>query len=636
MSKQKEEQSFGEMLTEDIKKNGKLTDDSVEIKGIGWKVDLNIRPEEKSILTLPKENKLISEFAEELAHELKDRDYLFFRPDANDIVEIRKIRLHKNDEELYTGFEEIKPNRFITMVENFIIPGYDVWNDKHKEWEFKKKSLGRELSATLLQSQIIHQSLPQINRIFNTPLPILYNGVLTFPKRGYDKRFGSWLPHNAPEIENDKMSIEEAKEVIIEIFKEFCFQDKQDYTNAVAGLLTPFLKGLYPSFNTRAPVFFYIANRERAGKDYLAGITGIVYEGNALEEAPISTSENAKSNNTEELRKKLLSAMIRGRKRMHFANNKGYINNAVFEGVATSMVWTDRMLGRNEEAQFDNEIDFSLSGNVGVGFTPDFANRCRFIRLFLDIEDANARSFDKPDLHRYVLNNRPKVLSALYALVRNWIEQGMPKGEGKFTSFPQWAEVCGGIMEAAGYESPCNPDKETLSLGGDSETQDMKLLFELCYDKCKDEWVDKSTVKSIVLNSDVPLFSYIDFEKRSGQVSFGNKLTKFVGRVLSDIRLVVNNSNTRSSRQLLKFTKLEENTAKNIFEFAKGSHNHGNLKKDLCVNGNVGNSKPQFKQNKSNNMLGGVDCIPRLPRLPEGIKDEDIHPELKKELDALK
>jgi hypothetical protein len=57
----------------------------------------------------------------------------------------------------------------------------------------------------------------------------------------------------------------------IEIFrryKEFCFKDEQDKINAIAGLLTPYLRGLFKNFNTRTPLFFYMANRERAGKDY--------------------------------------------------------------------------------------------------------------------------------------------------------------------------------------------------------------------------------------------------------------------------------------------------------------------------------------------------------------------------------
>ena len=44
-----------------------------------------------------------------------------------------------------------------------------------------------------------------------------------------------------------------------------------------------------------------------------------------------------------------------------------------------------------------------LSGNIGVTYTPDLANRCRFINLFLEIEDANSRKFGNPKLHETIL-----------------------------------------------------------------------------------------------------------------------------------------------------------------------------------------------------------------------------------------
>jgi len=221
--------------------------------------------------------------------------------------------------------------------------------------------------------------------------------------------------------------------------------------------------------------------------------------------------------------------MINGRKRLHFANNKGYINNAVFEAVTTAEKYSDRQLRKNDILTFDNEIDYSLSGML-CWFTPDFANRSRFIRLHLDIEDANARSFDNPNLHKWISENREIILSALYALVRNWMEKGEKKGSVNFASFPIWAEICGGIMEEAGYESPCSPDKETLALGGDSETQDMKQLFEICYFAHPNTPIKRNEIIRLI-NGEEELFSYLDFGERKGQINFGLKLRKFIGRI---------------------------------------------------------------------------------------------------------
>ena len=504
------------------------------------------KSKDKPELILPHEGKLISEFATEVSNVLKDKNILFYRVDAKELVEIER-----------SGFRGIKPNRFITLAERFIIPQARIWNKHAEKWEYKEKSMWTELAGTLLASSILQDSLPQIKRIFTIPLPIMYEGKLTFPIKGYDKRFESWLQHDAPEIDNTNIDLLEAKKVIEEIYSEFCFKDNQDKINAIAALLTPYCRGIFKSFNTRTPVNFYLGNRERAGKDYCAGITGIVYEGAALEDSPISNSENERSNNTDELRKKVLAAMISGRKRMHFSNNKGYIDNAVLEGFTTAERWSDRILGRSENLSFDNEIDFSLSGNVGVTFTADFANRSRFIRLLLDVEDANSRNFKKSNLHGWVKENRSLILSALYSLVNNWITKGMPSGSKPFTSFPEWARVVGGIMECAGYGSPCSPDKETLTLAGDIETNDMKQLFELCYEQIPEEFVKKEVIRNLVSMHGEEIFSSYDFTKRADQIKLALKISKYVGRVLSSIRLVVKDSSVRASRQEYKFTKKE-------------------------------------------------------------------------------
>lgn len=513
-------------------------------------------------IMLPKPGKLISTFSKEVADVVKPLNVLFYRVDSREIIEIGKVKILENEDYTYTGFISMEPSRFITMIEEYITPGVYMKENKSGKIKFVPRSMTAELAKTVLDSNILQISVPQINRIFTVPIPIIYKGELTFPKKGYDSRFGSWLPADAPEITDPNMSLEDAKKIINELFSEFCFQGKQDFVNAIAALLTPFLRGLFTSFSVRAPVFFYLANRERAGKDYLAGVTGIIYEGFALEESPICNSEK-NGNNSDELRKKLLSAMIHGRKRLHFSNNKGFIDNAVFEAITTSMKHSDRLLGHNEVLTFDNELDFSLSGNIGVGFTPDFANRCRFIRLFLDIENANLRKFNKPLLHNWVLENRSKILSALYAFVRNWREKGSLPGTVPFASFSQWAAICGGIMEAAGYPSPCVPDEGIVSVAGDTETVEMKKLFLACYEKFPDKEIKKQNIIDII--NDEEIFPYLDFSKKDDQMKFGLLLTRYEERVLGDIRLVVSKKSEKASRREYKFTKLKKE--KSVIEF---------------------------------------------------------------------
>lgn len=503
---------------------------------------------QKQRVVIPRDNKLISEFAEEVARGLNHEQTLFLRPEIKEIVEI--IDFDGNE-----SFNIIKPNRFITHIEKFMNPVIELKNTDTGEYFYKKKSISGDLANTTLQSESFQSRIPLIKKIYRFQIPLFFGKTLQFPRQEYDPRFKSWLSPSAPKIKYPEMELKEAKEIIEFLLKEFPFKNPQDKIHAIAELLTPFLRGLFSKPNVRVPLFIAEANRERAGKDYFIGVGQTLYDGFSSEEPPISTGDKG-GNQNEELRKKIVSCLIAGKRSLHFANNKGYLNNSVLESLITTPYYTDRVLGKNDLVTFSNELDLSLSANSGMTYTPDVANRTRFIRLFLDIEDANSRKFENPNLHAWVFENREKILSALFCFVREWVSKGKPKSSVPFSSFPEWADVCGGIMECVGYDSPCEPDKEGFAVGGDTETQDMKRLFEICFDACPNEWINKQKIKNILVNSDEEIFSYLDFDKNADQTKFGMKLNKYLGRVLSDIRLLIKDNNVKGNRREFKFTKL--------------------------------------------------------------------------------
>ena len=545
-----------EKVVEDVKKYGKVEgndlviDDGIQKQKIGEIKEIKL-PE----LELPKAGKIISKFAKEVSESFKGERILFFRTNSKEVVEICKIK--DKGELRYNGFSPMTAARFITLAEKFFVPVVEKpltdFTGKFQGTTLKEKSMSAELCNTLLQSHELQDSLPNVVRIFNTQLPILYKGKLTFPKKGFDERFNSFLPHDCPEISNPDMTLEEAKEVIDNMLSEFCFENPEDRTNAIAGLLTPGLKGIFKTFNSRTPIFCYLANRERAGKDYLAGITGIIYDGMALEDSPISYGSGS-NNNNEELRKKILSVMKVGRRRLHFANNKGHLNSAVIEQISTNSHFADRALGKNEILDFPNELDISMSGNVGITFTPDFMNRSIFCNLFLDIEDANLRKFNNPDLHNWVLENRGIVLSAIHCLIKNWVKNKSPDGSVPFASFPEWARVCGGVMETAGYDNPCKKSKKQLLIGGDTETKDMKGLFEQCFNRHPNEFIKMDRIKEI-MRTEEDLFPHINLEERAGQIKFSVMFRKYIGRLFTGIRLEVDNLENKGQRANYRFVR---------------------------------------------------------------------------------
>ena len=503
--------------------------------------------EENKRLIIPGLGKMISKFAVEVGDLLQPKGLIFVKPQEQSIVEIRKIKTEDDNKEVI-GFHNVTCNRLISLVEAFATSG--VYEEKKDTIEFKEKSAGAMVMSVVIESDQFMDKLDLIKRIFPVPIPIIYKGALTFPKLGYDHRFSSWTPLDAPEI--TEIPLTKAKSVLQEIYDDFPFVNDQDKTNAIAALLTPFLRGLYSKFNVRVPVYFYQANRERAGKDYCAGITGILYEGSATEEPPISNNTRV-GNNDEELRKKITASFINGRKRLHFANNKGKIDNSVFEQIVTATHYSDRVLGKTEIVRFENEMEFTLSGNIGVSYTADFANRSIFINLAYLEENANERTFTNPNLHGWVLDNRGLILSAMYAIIKHWYDNGMTDGKTPFTSFPEWARICGGIMEMSELGNPCITKESEYNLGGDEELENMRNLYEYMYNNHPNEWITKQDLKKHIENAtEEDIFGYFDFSNKSDATKFGNILEKYKNRIISNI-VMVNDNNIRTKRRKVKF-----------------------------------------------------------------------------------
>ncbi len=488
-------------------------------------------------------------FAKQLSLLTQKHNGIYYRPQANSFVEITIIR-DKLNQQKNIKFNQVSPARLINILEkdiHFYSPG--------RIGDKIRRSPSEQNMKILFENDNFRNSLNQIDRILSWGMPFLSDGKLLLPKKCYDESLNSYLLPNGPNIK--RIDLEESKKIIYEIFKEFCFKEEQDRVMAISALITPACRGLYERITARTPLFFYLANRERCGKDYCAGITGILYEGISLDDPPISTSDRF-SNSSEELRKKITSGIREGRRRFHFANNKGHLDNAMLEQFITSEHWKDRLLGKNKEIQLNNETDVSLSANIGITYTPDIAKRSRFINLFFGLENINSRKFEKPDLHGWILENRGEILSAIYTLILTWYEAGMPEGKTLFSSFPEWAKIVGGIMSYHGLGDPCL-EENTDFLYGDVETGDFKKLWELMYEFQEER---PFLVKEMMDKIDnwkmegIDIFGEYDLNNKSGRTSFGKKIQKYINREFGGITFLIHSKSDRTNTQTYVLKKL--------------------------------------------------------------------------------
>ena len=71
-------------------------------------------------------------------------------------------------------------------------------------------------------------------------------------------------------------------------------------------------------------------------------------------------------------------------------------------------------------------------------------------------------------------------------------------------------------MECAEYGNPCQTDRDMSGINIDTETADMKTLFELCYEQKPDMWLKKNDIIDIIKEGE-NVFGYYDWEKKSDQ-----------------------------------------------------------------------------------------------------------------------
>jgi DNA polymerase-1 len=498
-------------------------------------------------ILLPGLGRADSEFCREVGTDIGPRQIWFTKADNVCSVGMKNITARISA----LVFSPILPVEAITSAETFIETGVLKESDQHEK-QFVPKSMSREDAATLLASPQFKAQLPQITRIIDIPVPIACGGDIQFPKPGYDPRFHSYCPPDAPVPV--PMGLDQARAVLRDVHAEFCWKDPQSVIHAIARLVTPYCRGLM-GWDARIPLWYFSANRPRAGKDYLAGITQIVYEGRPCEDAPIGKD-------SEETRKRITAALMSGRRSIHFANCQEYLQDQYFIGAITSKTFAARNLG-STDARADlvlaNEIEFSVSANVGLAYREDIEPRTRRIDLEFHEEDPNGRNFSRPDLHGWVTANRPLMLGAVAALVKHWIGCGCPPGHTPFNSFPEWARVVGGVMTCCDLGNPCLPHMHTEKIGGDGHERAMRAIYRIGYSNHPDEWITKARLFELLdataSDDNDALSAFMvngDLTSREARMRIGKALNKFNGRHLDGIQLLMD-ENPESRRQRVIF-----------------------------------------------------------------------------------
>ncbi len=321
--------------------------------------------------------------------------------------------------------------------------------------------------------------------------------------------------------------------ILEELFEEFLLSD-EGKIRALARLITPYCQPMI-GWLKRTPCWLFSAEGPRSGKDFMAKITPILYEGTATEDAPLDEDEA-------EIKRRITASVVAGTRFMHFANSKGNLASSSLEGAITAEHWSDRVVGTSTVVNMPIEIIFSLSYNMRdlAGISDDLKLRSREINIMIPWDaptDPNKRVFKRVSLHDELRSPqyRRVVVAAISALVENWRAAGCPPGP-TFASFPEWANVVGGILQVAGLGDPTTSPAVTVASsppGLSAKELELIRLIEYLADFHSGKDMEFDEIYSIVL-ANAPAFPLLtDATAKGARVPIGKYLPKMHDRSLA-------------------------------------------------------------------------------------------------------
>lgn len=309
------------------------------------------------------------------------------------------------------------------------------------------ETMHKQEAETLLCDEAFLRGVRILKGTNHVRCPVIRpDGALDALPWGYDEQTQIYTVPGGVEFDMT-LPLEVAKGRFHRLLKDFPLTDERSLAVQVAAMLALFIRHL-PGGSALRPGFLWYANKPGAGKSVLAKVCLYVVMGAA---------RVAKLKKADELDKEI-EAFCRAAVPYIFLDNiRGGLNSTTIEQMLTSEESTGRAMGGHDTFDAKNTALLLATGNQ-IELTDDAMRRFLIVDLF-EKGDTVDRKIETP-LEGFLMASdqwRCEMLEALWAMVRNWHEKEMPSGSQILPTFETYSRLLGGIVEAAGYESPFQP-----------------------------------------------------------------------------------------------------------------------------------------------------------------------------------
>jgi hypothetical protein len=205
----------------------------------------------------------------------------------------------------------------------------------------------------------------------------------------------------------------------------------------------------------------------------------------------------------------------------------------------TATVFAARILGSNEVKDFPNLAMWMTTGN-NVALGGDLPRRAYLVHIDAGVARPWLRDtlqFKHPELEKWVMDNRGRVLAAILTVARAWIVAGrpIPADMPRLGGYESWVRVVGGILAYVGIPGFLGNLTEMYERN-DSETPAWSAFVAAWYERFHDkDMTGADLLKAIAVSEDFESTLPIDpphRDKKSGSVDDGG-FTRKLGKALA-------------------------------------------------------------------------------------------------------
>lgn len=369
------------------------------------------------------------------------------------IVELSHDQRLKDDQ-LHDALQILDPDAFRSRIEqDFRCVAWRTGRDG-KTVKKVPARLPHDTANVLLKTTEAFQLLPPIKVLSACPALAGAPGKLQILEKGYHHvNGGIYVLGGSVALPS---TVEEARNLILDMYRDYDFVTESDKSRAIAGCISPALRAGQLLGEVDFPLDLSEANASQSGKTFRHRIVHATYG-----ETPYLIAE--REGGVGSIDESISSALIAAKQFVMIDDFQGCMRSELLNTCLRGVGFVGARIPHRGERQVPtSHVNWQLSSN-GMESRPDFANRTIVSRICKHPADYKFHSYPEGNILAHIKANQPNLLGAIFAIIKEWDRQGrLATGENRH-DFREWCRALDWIVQNL-FELPPLLDGHTEEL----------------------------------------------------------------------------------------------------------------------------------------------------------------------------